>query len=165
MPIEIERKFLLRNENWRFEADAGISMRQGYLSNNSKSSIRVRISGEQANLNIKSSTPGTVRREYEYPIPVAEAEELLADLCHELLIEKIRYHVEISDFIWEIDVFSGVNLGLVVAEIELNEIGQDFPRPAWLGREVSDEIRYYNSHLAGYPYCRWTKAEKIRDLT
>ena len=160
MPIEIERKFLLIDENWRLKADAGISMRQGYLSNNSKSSIRVRISGEQANLNIKSSTPGTVRREYEYPIPVVEAEELLADLCHELLIEKVRYHVEFSGFTWEIDVFSGANSGLVVAEIELVAIDQDFPRPAWLGREVSDEIRYYNSHLAGYPYLDWSKAEK-----
>ena len=160
MPIEIERKFLLLDESWRFEADVGIMMRQGYLSNNSKSSIRVRISGEQANLNIKSSTPGTVRLEYEYPIPVAEAEELLADLCHELLIEKIRYHVKFSGFTWEIDVFSGVNSGLVVAEIELAEIDQDFPRPAWLGREVSDEIRYYNSHLAGYPFRDWSKTEK-----
>ncbi|MCD6292612.1 MAG: CYTH domain-containing protein [Deltaproteobacteria bacterium] len=161
MPIEIERKFLLRDESWRSQADAGTPMRQGYLSNNAKSSIRVRISGEQAHLNIKSSTPGCVRQEYEYPVPLVEAEELLADLCHELLIEKIRYHVDVSGFIWEIDVFSGVNQGLVVAEIELDEIGQNFPRPAWLGREVSDEIRYYNSHLAGYPYSRWSKEEKF----
>ena len=161
MSIEIERKFLLRDESWHLKADVGTSMRQGYLSNNSKSSIRVRISGEQANLNIKSSTPGTVRREYEYPIPVAEAEELLADLCHESIIEKIRYHVEFSGFIWEIDVFSGANLGLVVAEIELSEIDQDFPKPAWLGREVSDDIRYYNSHLAGYPYSQWSEEELL----
>ncbi len=160
MPIEIERKFLLCDESWRFKADAGTLMRQGYLSNNSKSSIRVRISGELANLNIKSSTPGIMRREYEYQIPVAEAEELLADLCHESIIEKIRYHVEFAGFTWEIDVFSGANSGLVVAEIELSEIDQDFPRPAWLGREVSDEIRYYNSHLAGYSYLKWSKDEK-----
>ncbi len=161
MPIEIERKFLLLNESWRLEADAGITMRQGYLSNNSKSSIRVRISGEQANLNIKSSTPGTVRSEYEYSIPVTEAEELLDHLCHESIVEKIRYHVEFSGFIWEIDVFSGANSGLLVAEIELSEIDQDFPKPAWLGREVSDEIRYYNSHLAGYPYSQWSEKEKL----
>ncbi|MCD6429807.1 MAG: CYTH domain-containing protein [Deltaproteobacteria bacterium] len=160
MPIEIERKFLLLDDSWCYKADAGIIMHQGYLSNNSKSSIRVRISGEQANLNIKSSTPGTVRSEYEYPVPVTEAEELLADLCHESIIEKIRYHVEFSGFTWEIDVFSGANSGLVVAEIELSEIDQDFPRPAWLGREVSDKIRYYNSHLAGYPYSQWSKEEK-----
>ena len=165
MPIEIERKFLLRDESWRLQADAGTTMRQGYLSNNAKSSIRVRISGEQANLNIKSSTPGTVRREYEYPIPVAEAEELLADLCHELLIEKIRYHVDVSGFTWEIDVFSGVNQGLIVAEIELDEIDQDFPRPSWLGREVSDEIRYYNSHLAGYPYSQWSEEEQLHSIS
>ncbi len=160
MPIEIERKFLLHDDSWRLKADAGTVMRQGYLSNNSKSSIRVRIEGEQANLNIKSSTPGTVRSEYEYAIPVCDAEELLANLCHESIIEKIRYHVEFSGFIWEIDVFSGANMGLVVAEIELSEIGQNFFRPAWLGCEVSDEIRYYNSHLAGYPYLDWSKEEK-----
>ncbi len=161
MPIEIERKFLLCDDSWCLKADAGIGMRQGYLSNNSKNSIRVRIGGERAHLNIKSSTPGTVRREYEYLIPVAEAEELLADLCHKLLIEKIRYHVEFSGFTWEIDVFSGINQGLVVAEIELIKIDQDFPRPPWLGREVSDEIRYYNSHLAGYPYTQWSAEEKL----
>lgn len=160
MVIEIERKFLLRDQSWRLQADAGTVMRQGYLSNNSKSSIRVRIEGERANLNIKSSTPGTVRSEYEYEIPPRDAEELLTNLCHDSIIEKIRYHVEFSGFIWEIDVFSGVNQGLVVAEIELREIGQDFPRPAWIGTEVSDEIRYYNSQLTGYPYSEWTKEEK-----
>ncbi len=160
MAIEIERKFLLRDEGWRLKADAGIVMRQGYLSNNSKSSIRVRISGREANLNIKSSTPGTVRSEYEYVISLSDAEELLENLCHESIIEKTRYHVEFSGFIWEIDLFSGANSGLVVAEIELAEIDQDFSRPSWLGIEVSDEIRYYNSHLAGYPYCEWSKAEK-----
>jgi len=160
MAIEIERKFLLKDESWRLEADSGIVMRQGYLSNNSKSSIRVRISGTEANLNIKSSTPGTVRSEYEYLIPLSDAEELLTNLCHESVIEKIRYHVEFSGFTWEIDVFSGANLGLVVAEIELSEVDQEFSRPDWLGREVSDEIRYYNSHLAGYPYLDWVKEEK-----
>lgn len=160
MAIEIERKFLLRDQSWRLNADAGTVMRQGYLSNNSKSSIRVRIEDERANLNIKSSTPGTVRSEYEYVIPLSDAEELLAALCHDSIIEKIRYHVEFSGFIWELDVFSGANSGLVVAEIELRELSQDFPRPSWLGREVSDQIRYYNSHLAGYPYCDWSKAEK-----
>ena len=159
MPIEIERKFLLADESWRRQADAGIKMCQGYLSNNSKSSIRVRISGDKAALNIKSATPGCVRREYEYAVPLAEAAEMLHDLCHETLIEKVRYHVDYAGFIWEIDVFSGLNQGLVVAEIELEDINQEFPRPAWLGREVSDEIRYYNSHLAAYPYCRWSAAE------
>lgn len=160
MAIEIERKFLLRDQSWRLQADAGMVMRQGYLSNNSKSSIRVRIEGERANLNIKSSTPGTVRSEYEYVIPLSDAEELLASLCHDSIIDKVRYHVEFSGFTWEVDAFSGVNQGLVVAEIELPEIGHDFPRPAWIGIEVSDEIRYYNSHLAGYPYSEWTKEEK-----
>ncbi len=160
MALEIERKFLLADESWRLRADRGIQMRQGYLSNNPKSSIRVRISGDQANINIKSAEPGCIRREYEYSIPVADAEELLADLCPDTLIEKVRYPVKVSGFTWEIDVFSGLNQGLELAEIELNDIEQEFPRPAWLGREVSDEIRYYNSHLTGYPYCRWSAAEK-----
>ncbi|MCK5682334.1 CYTH domain-containing protein [bacterium] len=160
MPIEIERKFLLLDESWRLQADAGTEMRQGYLSNNTKSSIRVRISGEQANLNIKSATPGCVRSEYEYEIPLTEATEMLDDLCHEALIEKVRYLVVWSGFTWEIDVFAGANQGLVVAEIELEELDQEFPRPVWLGREVSDEIRYYNSHLISYPFCQWSNAEK-----
>ncbi len=160
MALEIERKFLLLDESWREAADCGTRMRQGYLSNSDKSSIRVRISGAAAQLNIKSAEPGCVRREYEYPIPVIDAEELLADLCFAAQIEKIRYKVDFSGFIWEIDVFSGANQGLVVAEIELNDLKQEFPRPPWLGREVSDEIRYYNSHLISYPFCQWSAAEK-----
>ncbi len=160
MPLEIERKFLVVDESWRKEADTGIGMRQGYLSRNDKNSVRVRIAGDKASLNIKSATPGCVRREYEYPIPVAEAEELLAGLCIDEIIEKTRYHVRVGEFVFEIDVFSGTNRGLVVAEIELEDLNQDFPRPAWLGREVSDEIRYYNSQLAHYPYREWTPAER-----
>ncbi len=155
MPIEIERKFLLKDDSWRQAADAGTKMRQGYLSNSDKSSIRVRISDDMAHLNIKSAEPGCVRREYEYPIPVSEAEELLADLCHGALIEKVRYKVNFSGFIWEIDVFLGTNQGLIIAEIELEDIEQKFLRPPWIGREVSDEIRYYNSHLISYPFCQW----------
>ncbi len=162
MAIEIERKFLLLDDSWRETADCGTRMRQGYLSNSDKSSIRVRISDDTANLNIKSAEPGCVRREYEYPISLADAEELLADLCHDVLVEKVRYKVDFSGFIWEIDVFSGANQGLVVAEIELDELAQQFPRPPWLGREVSDKIRYYNSHLISYPYCQWSSSEKLQ---
>ena len=161
MPIEIERKFLLVDKSWRQAADAGTRMRQGYLSNSDKSSIRVRISDAAAHLNIKSAEPGCVRREYEYPIPVVEAEELLADLCHDALIEKVRYKVNLSGFVWEIDVFSGANQGLIVAEIELNDLEQKFPKPPWIGREVSDEIRYYNSHLISYPFSQWSGSERL----
>ena len=160
MPLEIERKFLVLDESWRNEADEGIRMRQGYLSRNAKNSVRVRIEGDKANLNIKSATPACVRREYEYRIPVAEAEEMLAQLCIDEIVEKTRYHVRVGEFVFEIDVFSGANRGLVVAEIELDDLNQDFPRPAWLGREVSDEIRYYNSQLAHYPFQDWTPAER-----
>lgn len=161
MAIEIERKFLLADDSWRLAADSGTKMRQGYLSNGEKSSIRVRTSGDAAHINIKSAEPGCVRREYEYPIPVADAEELLADLCHVPLIEKVRYEVDFSGFIWEIDVFAGANQGLIVAEIELDNLEQEFSRPPWIGREVSDEIRYYNSHLISYPFCQWSSAESL----
>ncbi|HDS16532.1 MAG TPA: CYTH domain-containing protein [Proteobacteria bacterium] len=160
MALEIERKFLLQDESWRLQADVGVGLRQGYLSHNEKNSIRVRIGGCRAWLNIKSSTPGTVRHEYEYPLPLAEAEEMLAGLCRSPVIEKRRYHVEYGGFTWEIDVFSGANQGLVVAEIELETVEQDFPRPPWLGAEVSAELRYYNSQLVLYPYCAWSAAER-----
>ncbi len=159
MGVEIERKFLVLNETWRRQADAGVKMCQGYLSRNSKNSVRVRIAGKRANLNIKSATPGCVRREYEYPIPPAEARELL-DLCLGHLVEKTRYRVAVEGFVFEVDVFAGVNRGLVIAELELDDLKCRFPRPAWLGPEVSDQLRYYNSQLAEYPFSSWSPAEK-----
>jgi adenylate cyclase len=160
MPLEIERKFLVLDGSWRQAADEGIRMRQGYLSRNDKNSVRVRVAGDAAHINIKSATPGCVRREYEYPIPANEAEELLAGLCIDEIVEKTRYHVPVGEFVFEIDVFAGANRGLIVAEIELTDLDQEFPRPAWLGREVSDEIRFYNSELAAYPYRDWRPEEK-----
>ena len=159
MAIEIERKFLVKDDSWRDQADAGTPMRQAYLSRNPKNSIRVRIAGDRANLNIKSATPGCVRREYEYEIPLAEAEELFT-LCLGSPVVKVRYRVPCGEFTFEIDVFSGANQGLVVAEIELDDLKRDFPKPPWLGPEVSDELRYYNSQLAVHPYEQWTPAEK-----
>ncbi len=160
MPIEIERKFLVVDEGWRSLAGSGIPMRQGYLSRNRKNSIRVRISGERAHLNIKSATPGCVRSEYEYPLPRVEAEELLRNLTLGAIVEKTRYLVDWQGFIFEIDEFAGANRGLVVAELELKSLAQDFPRPPWLGREVSDCLRYYNSELAFRPFSEWSPAER-----
>jgi len=155
MATEIERKFLLRDDSWRAQADAGHVMRQGYLIGAERASVRVRISGGRASLNIKSATLGVERREYEYPIPLRDAEEMLDTLCQRPLIEKTRYHVRHGEHTWEIDVFSGDNAGLVVAEIELDSVDEDFERPPWLGEEVSHDPRYYNVCLVKHPYKDW----------
>ncbi|MCF6337077.1 MAG: CYTH domain-containing protein [Gammaproteobacteria bacterium] len=160
MSIEIERKFLLINDDWRAQADSGVVMRQGYLSSVSsnaeqKSSVRVRIAGEQASLNIKGATLSITRQEYEYPIPLCDAHELLDSLADGPLIEKKRYHVQHDAHMWEIDVFEGDNQGLVVAEIELASEDEIFARPAWLGEEVSADARYYNVCLVRHPYKNW----------
>lgn len=160
MAIEIERKFLVLNEDWRAAADGGTVYRQGYLSRVTgtdavRSSVRVRSDGERAFLNIKSATLGIRRQEYEYPIPAADAAALLADLCVGAVVEKTRYRVRAGRHVWEIDVFAGANAGLVVAEIELSREDEVFERPDWLGAEVSDDPRYYNVCLAERPYSSW----------
>jgi len=155
MAIEIEKKFLLRNDDWRQQADAGTAFKQGYLLGSDKASVRVRIEGEQANINIKSATLGITRQEFEYTIPLNDAEELLASLCEKPLIEKTRYHVTHDNHLWEIDVFEGDNAGLVVAEIELKAEDENFFKPDWLGNEVSDDHRYYNVCLVKHPFCDW----------
>lgn len=158
MATEIERKFLVRDDSWRAEADAGIVMRQGYLIGAEKASVRVRVSGEHAYLNIKSATLGVQRQEYEYEIPLSDAEEILDTLCQRPLIEKTRYHVRHGGHTWEIDVFEGDNAGLVVAEIELGAEDEPFERPPWLGEEVSHDKRYYNVCLVKHPYKEWGQA-------
>lgn len=155
MATEIERKFLLKNDSWRTEANEGSMIRQGYLAGTEKSSIRVRVSGEKANINIKSATLDVTRQEYEYAIPLSEANEILDTLCEGPLIEKTRYHVQHDDHVWEVDEFYGDNQGLVVAEIELNSADENFERPDWVGEEVSDDTRYYNVCLVKHPYKDW----------
>jgi len=155
MGIEIERKFLLRNDGWRAEANAGTPFRQGYFSGPERASIRVRIEGESANINIKSAELGIRRLEYEYEVPLEEAEQMLNSLCEKPLIEKTRYHVSYAGFVWEVDVFEGDNAGLIVAEIELPGEDTVFERPDWLGEEVSDDPRYYNVSLVTHPYGNW----------
>jgi len=155
MATEIERKFLVSDESWRRDAREAIVMRQGYMSGGERASIRVRVQGEQAFLNIKSATLGVWRREYDYPIPLGDAEEILADLCERPLIEKTRYLVEHAGHTWEVDVFEGDNAGLVVAEIELDSEDQIFERPAWVGEEVSHDPRYYNVCLVKHPFKAW----------
>ncbi|MBT7952662.1 MAG: CYTH domain-containing protein [Gammaproteobacteria bacterium] len=155
MGIEIERKFLLLDDSWRTYVNGQTKIVQGYLATTESSSIRVRIQGEVANLNIKSMTIGVSRAEFEYPIPIADAEDILANLCKRPKIEKTRHYIKQDTHTWEIDVFEGDNRGLIVAEIELTAINEEFKRPAWLGQEVSDDERYYNVSLVKYPFKDW----------
>lgn len=154
MAREIERKFLLQDESWRAQVSASEHLHQGYLCGNRDASVRVRIAGDRANLNIKSATLGVERQEFEYEIPLADAEIMLHELASSR-IEKIRHLVNMRGFLWEIDEFYGANAGLIVAEIELPDPETPFPRPAWLGQEVSDDPRYYNTELARNPYSQW----------
>ncbi|RIZ67581.1 MAG: CYTH domain-containing protein [Methylococcales bacterium] len=155
MAIEIEHKFLLANDTWRQQVQRSVVFRQGYLSSQATSSIRVRISDETAWLNIKSATIGTQRHEYEYEIPLQDANEILDMLCKKPIIEKTRHYVHNDGNVWEIDEFYGENEGLIIAEIELSDINESFSRPEWVGDEVTNDIRYYNNNLAVYPYSNW----------
>jgi len=155
MALEIERKFLVKNDDWRNAADGGSAYRQGYLIGARQASVRVRVEGDEAFLNIKSMTLGVTRQEYQYPIPVTEAEEMLATLCEHPLVEKTRYHVDYAQHLWEIDVFAGANAGLVVAEVELNSEQEHVELPPWVGIEVSDDPRYYNVNLVKQPFKTW----------
>lgn len=160
MATEIERKFLVTNDRWRDAVVRSAVYRQGYLESNPRVSIRVRIEDDQARLNIKSGTLGIERLEYEYPLPLADAEEMLDRLADGPLVEKTRHFVEHQGHTWEIDVFAGDNQGLVVAEIELSSPDEAFARPDWLGAEVSHEKRYYNVMLTRHPYRDWTAEER-----
>lgn len=166
MGIEIERKFLVTGDAWRAEAQRRQRMAQGYLNDHAaveagtqKTSVRVRIAGEQAALNLKSREAGPSRQEFDYAIPVADAEALLA-LCVGGVIDKTRHYVEHGAHLWEVDEFHGANAGLVVAEIELSSVDEVFEKPSWLGAEVTEHTRYYNLALAARPFAQWTDLEK-----
>lgn len=158
MATEIERKFLVKTELWT-RPERGTRFVQGYLVTSGRSSVRVRIAEDHAFITIKGRTVGISRSEFEYEIPVGEAEELLA-LSETPLIDKIRYLVEHEGHTFEVDVFAGENAGLVVAEIELASEAESFTRPSWLGREVSFDRRFANSSLARVPYGRWSEQER-----
>jgi CYTH domain-containing protein len=153
MAYEIERKFLLKNQNWRIDA-AKKYYKQGYLAREGNV-VRVRIAGEKAFLTIKGQSRGISRAEFEYEIPMIDAHQMLDNLCEKPLIEKYRYIVDYQGFTWEIDEFLGENEGLIVAEIELNSETQTFPSPDWLGEEVSQDARYYNANLVKNPFKNW----------
>lgn len=161
MAIEIERKFLVTGDGWRDAAHAVIPMAQGYINDmgaldrgTQQASVRVRIEGQGAALNLKSRTLGRSRQEFEYPIPVEDARALLA-LCVGGLIDKRRHLVQHEGLLWEVDEFLGDNAGLVVAEVELEHPDQMVSLPSWVGEEVTDDARYYNVALASTPYSQW----------
>ena len=158
MAYEIERKFLLSGHQWRENA-SGLAIRQGYLLRDAGKTLRVRTLGQKGFLTIKGRGSGITRPEFEYEIPKSDAEFLLEGLCESPLLEKIRYRVPYEGFIWEIDEFLGENSGLFVAEIELVSEDQIFPRPQWLGMEVTGDPRYYNSNLSRCPYKVWPQTE------
>lgn len=166
MAIEIERKFLPRSDGWRAAARKVVPMAQGYLndlalvdSGAMRASVRVRIEGDAAFLNIKSRELGASRQEFEYPVPVAEARALLK-LCVGGLVEKHRHYVEHAGHLWEVDEFLGDNAGLVVAEIELASEDETFAQPDWVGVEATHAARYYNLALASRPFSQWREDER-----
>jgi adenylate cyclase len=167
MSFEIERKFLVRGDDWRALATGQVSIRQAYLASDGRASIRVRIRGDSsATLTIKSRPVDLRRLELEYDIPVLEAEALVK-LRQGSIIEKVRHVVPYGgdvDLAWEIDVFSGENLGLVVAEIELRHERQHVELPPWIGPEVTGQLQYYNSALVQRPFCSWPLPEPIKKL-
>jgi adenylate cyclase len=154
MPLEIERKYLVRNDGWRRPGN-GIRYRQGYLSTDPGRNVRVRAGAGKGFITIKGLTVNAARPEYEYPIPVEDAEELLDTLCLKPIIEKTRYTVEHAGLLWEIDVFEGENAGLVIAEVELAGADQRIVLPDWVGQEVTDDPRYYNASLISHPFTTW----------
>jgi adenylate cyclase len=154
MGIEIERKFLLANDAWRALVHAKASMAQGYLGG-THCSIRVRVADNGAFLNIKSRELGVQRTEFEYAIPQDQAQTLLREFSDGAAIIKTRHYVNFAGMLFEIDEFAGANAGLLVAEVELQDANQLFERPDWLGVEVTDDARYYNSNLVAQPFSLW----------
>lgn len=154
MASEIERKFLVTGSEWKALA-AGVPYRQGYLSTVKERTVRVRTVGDRGTLTIKGVTRGVSRLEFEYEIPAPDANRMLDDLCERPLIEKLRYTIRTGGVTWEVDEFTGDNIGLVVAEVELRTPDQTFDRPPWIGDEVSGDPRYFNSNLVSRPYSSW----------
>lgn len=154
MPIEIERKFLVKDTGF-LAGLAGTRIAQGYLADDGHLSVRVRLHGEAGLLTVKAGRDLLARTEYEYAIPADDARAMLASLCRRPLIDKTRYVIGFDDDQWEVDVFHGDNAGLVVAEVELPSADAPFARPPWLGEEVTGDTRYLNVSLVRHPYSRW----------
>ncbi len=166
MGKEIERKYLVKKAEWRSHkehlqsqlTDFGKRYCQGYIPTNNGTTVRLRIIGDQGYLTIKSRTVGYTRAEFEYPIPVQDAQDMLNNLCVKPLIEKIRYQIKIDNLTWEVDEFMGENEGLIIAEVELKNEEQKIILPPWIEREVNEQ-KYFNYYLAKHPYSKWKKKQ------
>ena len=157
MATEIERKFLVVGDGWRAQAVRSETFRQGYITTgeHSRGSVRVRVSGQRAWLNLKRATRGISRLEFEYPIPLEDADQILDSLCESPIIDKTRHYVPFAGRTWEVDVFAGENAGLVIAEVELETEDASLSLPEWVGNEVTDDLRYYNACLVKHPFSTW----------
>ena len=156
MALEIEHKFLVNGNAYRTLAEP-VLYRQGYLFIDAKKEVRVRMAGKNAFITVKSKINDTVRQEFEYSIPAADALLMLSESCENLIVEKYRYVIPYAGKIWEVDEFTGENTGLIVAEIELEYEGEPFEKPDWIGQEVSSDDRYLNAALALNPFKNWNK--------
>lgn len=158
MAKEIERKFLVAHDGWRGGA-TGVSIRQGYLARG-QATVRVRVAGARGLLTVKGPTEGLSRDEFEYPVPVQDARQMLDRLCGERIVDKTRYRVTVGDHEWVVDEFQGANEGLVLAEVELQREDEHVEMPDWVGEEVSADPRYTNAALSETPWSRWREGRK-----
>lgn len=154
MGIEIERKFLI-DQTKLPPLTNGYTITQGYIPTRDHTTVRIRIRDKEAFLTIKGKSEGASRLEFEYPIPLADAQAMLTNLCSTSLIDKTRYLITHEGHIWEVDVFEGANKGLIVAEIELESEEEEFTLPEWVSEEVTHDVRYFNSQLIENPYTQW----------
>jgi len=160
MSKEIERKFLVWDVSFKLFS-SGVLYRQGYLNREKERTVRVRVAGDNAYITIKGLTNGIERLEFEYAIPVKDANELLETICIKPLIEKLRYNIESNGHLWEVDEFTGENEGLIVAEVELQSAEEQVLLPDWVGKEVTGDARYYNSNLVINPFKKWGEINVI----
>jgi len=158
MGVEVERKFLVADDSWRDSVTSATRIVQGYIAQTEVATVRVRVRADTGYLTIKGATVGVARSEYEYPIPVDDALAMLAELANGPVIDKVRHLVPVGSHVWEVDVFSGANAPLVMAEVELSGAEEAFVLPGWAGTEVSQDMRYFNVNLAREPYATWGHA-------
>lgn len=154
MGKEIERKFLVIGDDWR-SLGRGSAYCQGYLASEPRRTVRVRVADEKGYLTIKGATQGISRAEFEYEIPIEDAQHLLEHFCDRPFIQKTRYKIPYGGLLWEVDEFAAENQGLILAEVELQDSAQAIDRPVWIGAEVSHDPRYYNSNLVKHPFSQW----------
>lgn len=154
MAVEIERKFLVDRAALP-ELTNGKKIVQGYIPTADKTTVRVRIKAEQAFLTLKGTGNGISRNEFEYEIPLSDAQQMLDEFCSDSKIEKVRYEIAFGQHVWELDVFYGKNDGLIIAEVELSDEDEVFECPDWVAEQVTGDQRYYNSQLIVSPYCEW----------